>query len=128
MRAACMALLLILATSAWAERPVYRGFDASGGVVYSDRPGAPGSQRLKLPSSAGPSAAEYDAAVLREEADRLYYQRLAGPRPRSRSIQTPAATTPPEVRPAGRFRGILDPGLPDSPPPSLERRYYYDGR
>jgi curved DNA-binding protein CbpA len=66
----------VMAPAAHAERPVYRNLDDTGGVVYSDRALGPGSARVKIWKSANPSRAQYDAAVLRAESDRLYYERL----------------------------------------------------
>jgi len=90
----------VITPAAHAERPVYRNLDDTGGVVYSDRALGPGSARVKIWKAANPSRSQYDAA-------------RAAPL---------AAYAPHRLRPR------WDPNLPDSPAPSLERQYYYDGR
>jgi len=124
----------LTAPAAHAERPVYRNLDDTGGGVYSDRALGPGSARVKSWKPADPSPSQYDAAVLRAESDRLYYKRLrAGDRiPRPIVVYQPRRDVPqvtfPTDYPPHRLRPRWDPNLPDSPAPSLERRYYYDGR
>ena len=92
------------------------------------------SGRVKSWKPADPSPSQYDAAVLRAESDRLYYKRLrAGDRiPRPIVVYQPRRDVPqvtfPTDYPPHRLRPRWDPNLPDSPAPSLERRYYYDGR
>src|SRR6266850_111395 len=90
----------VITPAAHAERPVYRNLDDTGGVVYSDRALGLGSARVKIWKAANPSRSQYDAA-------------RAAPL---------AAYAPHRLRPR------WDPNLPDSPAPSLERQYYYDGR
>jgi hypothetical protein len=127
-----------MAPAAHAERPVYRNLDDKGGVVYSDRALGPGSARVKNWKAANPSPAQYDSAVLQAQSERIYYERLRAedriPRPiavyqprrdaaRAAPLAAPLADYPPH-----RLRPRWDPNLPDSPAPSLERQYYYDGR
>jgi hypothetical protein len=124
----------VMAPAAHAERPVYRNLDDTGGVVYSDRALGPGSARVKSWKAASPSRSQYNAAVLRAESDRLYYERLRAEDriPRPIAVYPPRHDVPqvtfPADYPPHRLRPRWDPNLPDSPAPSLERRYYYDGR
>lgn len=134
MRCALVLCLVVVATSAVAERPVYRALDARGGVTYSDRPSAAGAPvRLRLP--AGPSGLQSDAATARSESERLYYERLRLEERRPRPVllyqprAEPTIRSAPQSLPHWRLRSRYDPNLPDSQPASsLERRYHYDGR
>ncbi len=132
-------LLAIVSAAALAERPVYRSVDAQGNVVYTDRPESASAPRVKMWTPANPSASQYDAARTQADADRLYYERLRAEDSQSRPIViiNPRNSGNSLIRPSEQryapaypsFRtGRWDPNLPDSQPPSLERRYYYDGR
>ena len=71
-------------------------------------------------------------ALLRAESDRIYMQRLEAEnrQPRPFTVYDPQGLQRPPYAPR-RYPGInirLDPNLPDSPPPSLERTYLYNGR
>lgn len=138
-RLAAGLLLAGLSASALAERPVYRSVDANGNVVYTDRPATASAPRVKMWTPASPSALQYDAARTQAEADRVYYERLRAEdgQPRPIVIINPSSSGSAVIRPSDQryappypsFRaGRWDPNLPDSQPPSLERRYHYDGR
>jgi hypothetical protein len=123
----CLALSFA-AAGASAERPVYRNVDAGGRVTYSDRGNAE-SDRVQQWTPASPGSDEYYSARARAESDERYYrqQQYEERQPRPILIYDPrgwAAQRPPAL-PSTRW---YDPNLPSSQPPSLERRYYYDGR
>jgi hypothetical protein len=123
-----LALALGAAADASAQRAVYRSVDADGRVTYSERPGADGEQ-IQQWTPVSPNAYDYDGAVLRAERDRLYYERQRNEeaQPRTILIYDPRGSTarPSAAQPSTRW---YDPNLPPSQPPTLERRYYYDGR
>jgi uncharacterized protein DUF4124 len=111
---------------------VYRSVDESGRVIYSDRPAGKKSEPVKPAIPTNPSRYEYESAMMRAEAERLQMQRMEweDSRPRPFTVYDPnGLQRPPYVPP--RQPGInirLDPNLPDSPAPSLERHYLYNGR
>lgn len=125
--------LAAIAIGAQAEaQGVYRSLDESGRVIYSDRPTGKQSDPVKPPTPGSPSRYEYESAVLRAESDRIYMQRLEAEnrQPRPFTVYDPQGLQRPPYAPR-RYPGInirLDPNLPDSPPPSLERTYLYNGR
>jgi uncharacterized protein DUF4124 len=122
---------VMLGSSASAEG-VYRTVDESGRVIYSDRPAGKKSAAVKSSATPTPSRYEYESARMRAESERLYQQRLeAENRQRPpvtvydpRGLQRPVA--PPKTQPGVTIR--RDPNLPDSPPPTTERQYNYNGR
>jgi len=128
-----IALLLVIPPLAQAQSTVYRNVDAEGRVTYSDKPGSGPSSKVPNRVAPEPSAAAYDTAVNRGEIERLYYERQragdASRRPVNiydpRGSATPSMPAPAAPYP---YRYRYDPNLPDSPPPSSERRYYYEGR
>ena len=111
---------------------VYRSIDESGRVIYSDRPAGKKSETVKPAAPTNPSRFEYESAVMRAESERIQMQRMewenAQPRPFTvydpRGLQRPPYA--PQRQPGINIR--LDPNLPDSPAPSLERQYLYNGR
>ncbi len=119
--------------AAQAESTVYRNVDADGRVTYSDKPGSGPSAKVPNRVAPEPSAAAYDTAVNRGEIERLYYerQRAAEGARRPVNIYDPrgagSASMPTAPSPYP-YRYRYDPNLPDTPPPSSERRYYYEGR
>jgi hypothetical protein len=136
MRALVLLIAIANTACAYAQSTVYRNVDAEGKVTYSDQPARAGA--AKVPKRVAPdlSAPAYDAAVNRTEMDRLYYERQRAEDQSQRPINvydprggasTPGAAT---YAPSSPYysRRRYDPNLPDSPPPSSERRYYYDGR
>ena len=111
---------------------VYRSVDESGRIIYSDRPAGKTSEAVRAPKPANPSRFEYDSAVMRAESDRLQMQRMEweNMQPRPFTVYDPRGLQRPPYAPQ-RQPGInirLDPNLPDSPAPSLERTYLYNGR
>ena len=137
MRALWGLSLAMLATVALAtDRPaIYRHVDARGNVTYSDRPETKASTKVKIWAPRDPSGTEYAAALMRSESDRIYELRLQAEERRPRPVVTYLPRSPVQssvfvdssnVPPRARRR--WDPNLPESQPPSLERRYYYDGR
>src|SRR3954468_24757629 len=111
---------------------VYRSVDESGRIIYSDRPAGKTSAPVKPAMPGSPSRFEYDSAVIRAESDRIHMQRLEAENslPRPFTVYDPRGLQRPPYAPQ-RPPGInirLDPNLPDSPPPSLERTYLYNGR
>jgi len=111
---------------------VYRGVDESGRIIYSDRPAGKKSEAVKSATPTNPSRFEYESAVNRAESDRLHMQRLEAENslPRPFTVYDPRGLQRPPYAPQ-RAPGInirLDPNLPDSPAPSLERTYLYNGR
>jgi hypothetical protein len=133
------ALVLLFAMAntlfAYAESTVYRTVDANGRVTYSDQPARSGAAKVPKRVASDLSGAAYDAAVNRSEMDRLYYerQRAEDQSRRPVNIYDPrgdASNPGPAYAPSSPYysRRRFDPNLPDSPPPSSERRYYYDGR
>jgi hypothetical protein len=128
--------LLVLASIACGSQAeaqgVYRSVDESGRIIYSDRPAGKASEPLRVPKPANPSRFEYDAAVMRAESERLQMQRMEweNMQPRPFTVFDPRGLQRPPYAPQ-RQPGInirLDPNLPDSPAPSLERTYLYNGR
>ena len=122
---------IVLASQAAAEG-VYRSIDESGRILYSDRPAGKLSEAVRPPTPGNPSRYEYDSAILRAESDRVHMQRLEAEnrQPRPFTVYDPRGLQRPPYAPP-RYPGInirLDPNLPDSPPPSLERTYIYNGR
>lgn len=130
-------LLALAVLGAAAEQPVYREVDPRGSVVYTDRPERSSAPKVKMWTPANPSPLQYDAALTQSDADRMHYERLRAEdrRPRPVLLYSPSRpggfiapsgsrTVPPST--PHRFR--WDPSLPDSQPPTLERRYYYEGR
>ncbi len=129
-------VVLVLASgAAQGERPVYRALDECGGVTYSDRPAATAATPLKNYQSPNPSPAGYHAARLRADTERVYYERLRA----EDRLPVPIVTYDPRAQPVPsrprlgplpphRLHGRWDPNLPDSPAPSLDRHYLYDGR
>src|SRR5262245_7100508 len=128
MRILCLVLALAAAADAGAQRPVYRSVDEDGRVTYSRQPSASGEQ-VRQWTPVSPYSYDYDGAVLRAERDRLYYERQRNEdyQPRTILIYDPRGSTarPPAAQPSTRN---YDPNLPPSQPPTLERRYLYDGR
>ncbi len=138
-RLPCLAVVLGIALApqwANAESTVYKGTDPAGRTVYSDRPASTGSKPVPNRVSPEPSAARYDEAVMRAESARISVQRsyLEDRLPRKIAVYDPRGsveTGPVSLRrpdPHYRPRARWDPNLPDSPAPSLERNYRYDGR
>jgi hypothetical protein len=141
MRVLIAAALLILASSALAERPVYKNLGPDGKVTYSDRRWESRDAAVRNWQPAHVERHAYESAVMRAEYDRAYYARLQAERrqpvptvvydPRGRSVQPgyDAGERYVDYRGYGSPRhGGWDPNLPRSPAPSLERNYYYDGR
>jgi Domain of unknown function (DUF4124) len=112
---------------------VYRTVDEAGRIVYTDRPPAAKSgAAVKMKTPTQPSHYEYESARLRAETDRYQAESMSY-EDRSRrpivvhdpqGLQRPAA--PPARYPATNIR--RDPNLPDTPSPTTERQYYYQGR
>lgn len=134
-----LAFILVIALSPqWtgAESTVYRGTDATGRTIYSDRPALSGNRQIPKRVSPEPSAARYDEAVARAESERIALQRslLENRQPRKIVVYDPRNDTGRSVTPMQRPdagygpRARWDPRLPDSPVPSLERNYQYNGR
>ena len=127
LRLLCVGLALVAAT-AYGQRPLYRSTDGDGRVVYSDRPSAD-SETVKQWTPANPNANEYYGARARADSDERYYwqRQYENAQPRPILIYDPrgSASRQPSALPSTRW---YDPNLPSSQPPSLERRYYYDGR
>lgn len=133
-----LVVMLAAAGLAHADRTVYRNLDARGGVTYSDRPEGRSSAPVRMWTPANPSSFEYASARLLSDSERIQYLRMQAEDRRPRPIVTyqpggrPATLAPrftyPSDVPPFRARGRWDPYLPDSQPPSLERRYHYDGR
>ena len=131
-RTAIAVLLLFTAATAHAQA-VYKSVDETGRIVYTDRPpAAKGGAPEKIKPPASPSTYEYESARIRAEQERFYSQRLEWEDRMRRPIvnhdphglQRPPA--PPRVAPGVNIRH--DPNLPDAPPPTNERHYYYNGR
>ena len=125
------AVLLLLAAATAHGQAVYKSVDETGRIVYTDRPpAANAAPAVKPPPS--PSTYEYELARIRAEQERSYSQRLQWEERTRRPIvnhdpqglQRPPA--PPYVAPGVNIRH--DPNLPDAPPPTTERHYYYQGR
>lgn len=137
--ATCRTALLCLALApqaASAQSTVYRAVDTAGRAVYSDRPASAASKPVPRRVPPEPSAARYDEAVARAESERIAVLRSRAENLQPRKIVTydPRASAavgaesthrqyPPYL--AGRR---WDARLPDSPAPSLERNYQYNGR
>ena len=125
------AVLLLLAAATAHAQPVYKSIDETGRIVYTDRPPAANAAPAVKPPPR-PSTYEYESARIRAEQERSYSQRLQWEehmrRPivthDPRGLQRPPA--PPYVAPGVNVR--RDPNLPDAPPPTNERHYYYEGR
>lgn len=124
-----VAALALVAMAAHAERPLYRNVDADGRVTYSDR-GDAESERVQQSTPVSPDSHDYYGGRARADSDERYYQQqqYENRQPRPILIYDPRgwATTP--QQPAYPGTRWYDPNLPPSQPPSLERRYYYDGR
>ena len=136
MRFLFAAALLILASGAAAERPVYKSLGTDGKVTYSDRRWESRDTPVRNWNPAHVERHAYDSAVMRAEYDRTYYARVQAERrqpvptvvydPRARGVNHGGYE---DYRGYGHSRyGGWDPNLPRSPAPSLERNYYYDGR
>jgi hypothetical protein len=128
MRILCLVLALV-AAAAHAQRPLYRSVGPDGRVTYSDQPSAD-AESVKQWTPVSQDSYAYDGGVVRAERDALYYDRQRNEDRQARPIVTydPRGWTAqrlPSARPGTRW---YDPNLPPSQPPSLERRYYYDGR
>jgi len=111
---------------------VYRSVDESGRIIYSDRPAGKKSEAVKSATPANPSRYEYESALMRAESERIHMQRLEAEnsQPRPFTVYDPRGLQRPPYAPQ-RYPAInirLDPNLPDSPAPSLDRTYLYDGR
>ena len=111
---------------------VYRSLDESGRIIYSDRPVGKKTEVVKPAAPANPSRYEYESALIRAESDRIHMQRLEAENryPRPFTVFDPRGLQRPPYAPP-RQPGInirFDPNLPDSPAPSLERTYLYNGR
>jgi len=122
---------LALGTHA-AAQGVYRSIDESGRVIYSDRPAGKKSETVKPATPTNPSRFEYDSAVMRAESERYQAQRMEWENRQQPSftVYDPRGLQRPPYAPQ-RYPGInirLDPNLPDTPAPSLERNYLYNGR
>jgi len=127
MRVLCVALALA-AAAAHAQRPLYRSIGPDGRVTYSDQPTA-AAESVKQWTPVSQHAYDYYGAQARADDDERYYRRqqYENRRPRPIVVYDPrgaAAQRPPSL-PSTRW---YDPNLPSSQPPSLERRYHYDGR
>jgi hypothetical protein len=136
MRALLGLSLAMLATIVLAtDRPaIYRHVDARGNVTYPDRPER-ASTKVRIWAPRDPSSTEYAGALMRSESDRIYELRLQAEERRPRPIVTYLPRSPVQSSVfvdssdnAPRARRRWDPNLPESQPPSLERRYHYDGR
>jgi hypothetical protein len=125
------AVVLLLAAATAHAQAVYKSVDETGRIVYTDRPPAANAAPAVKPPPR-PSTYEYESARIRAEQERSYSQRLEWEERMRRPIvnhdpqglQHPPA--PPPVAPGINIRH--DPNLPDAPPPTNERRYYYEGR
>lgn len=122
---------LIIAAEARADG-VYRSVDESGRVVYTDRKPAENSERIRMQTPTNPSRYEYESARIRAESERTQSERSYYEERQRRPIvihdphglQTPASG--PYRVPGAVIR--RDPNLPDAPPPSSDRQYFYQGR
>ena len=129
-KSALAALILLLSVEAEAQA-VYKSVDETGRIVYTDRPPAANAAPAVKPP-AKPSTYEYELARIRAEQERSYSQQLQWEERMRRPIvnhdpqglQRPPA--PPYVAPGLNIRH--DPNLPDAPPPTTDRHYYYQGR
>ena len=138
-RAFLLASILLWTAVAGAQRAVYKSVDDDGNISYSDRKNGNDDMRVRnwRPEL---SASAYDSAVLRAESDRLYYARLLAERrqPVPVVVYDPRGWQAALTRPAApaygmygmpwRARARWDPNLPQTPMPSLDRNYYYNGR
>jgi len=127
-----VALGAVVFVSQAGAQGVYRSVDESGRIIYSDRPAGKKSEAVKSATPANPSRYEYDSAVIRAESERVHMQRLEAEnsQPRPFTVYDPRGLQRPPYAPQ-RYPAInirLDPNLPDSPAPSLDRTYLYDGR
>jgi|1185.fasta_scaffold469211_1 Domain of unknown function (DUF4124) len=128
-----LVVLAALAVGSQAQaQGVYRSIDESGRVIYSDRPAGKKSEAVRSATPANPSRFEYESAVMRAESERIHMQRLEAEnsQPRPFTVYDPRGLQRPPYAPQ-RYPAInirLDPNLPDSPPPSLDRTYLYNGR
>lgn len=127
LRVFCIALAIV-AADASAQRALYRNVDDEGRVTYSDR-GDAGSDRVQQWTPTSPDSHDYYGGRARADSDERYYQQqqYENRQPRPILIYDPrgwASQRPPEL-PSTR---LYDPNLPNSQQPTLERRYYYDGR
>jgi hypothetical protein len=127
MRALCLVLALA-AAAAHAQRPLYRSVGADGRVTYSDQPSGT-AEAVKQWTPVSQDAYDYYGGRARADSDERYYlqQQYESYQPRPIVVYDPRgwASRQSPARPGTRF---YDPNLPPSQPPSLERRYYYDGR
>lgn len=121
--AAALACGLLGATFGAAAGQLYKHTDDKGNVVYTDRPGRVGDvpQKVQRPNVASPEATrQYEierGELLRKRQDEARRARLL------REQQERASRPTQSVGPSYVRR--TDPNLPDSPPPSTERRDYY---
>jgi len=135
MRLVLLIVAAVGATCAFAQSAVYRNVDADGKVTYSDQPVPSGSAKVKSRVAPTPSGTAFDAAINRSESERLYYERQRAEDQSRRPINIydprgSSSSREPAPAPGSSYpwRYGYDPNLPASPPPSSERRYYYDGR
>jgi hypothetical protein len=138
--AAFATLALILGGAQAADRAVYKSVDASGSVAYSDRRSGERETRVTnwMP---GPGRYAYAEGVQRAASDRAYYARLqyenrqpapiAVYDPRRWQAQRERAAPSQDYSDPGHaqgYSGRRDYNLPNTPSPSLERNYYFNGR
>lgn len=132
------ALLLFLASQpVSADGPLYKSTDVAGRTIYTDHPASPDSKPVRNRMAPDPSAARYREALTGTESERILLQRsyledaqrrkvvIYDPPPgylrRESPLAEPGVTS---YRRVPRW----DANLPPTPPPSLERNYYYNGR
>jgi len=127
---------ILVPALAWAGKPVYKHVNESGQVLYSDQPASPSGRPIRNRVAPEPSASQYNESVVRTESERIALRRaeIESRQPRNVVVYDPSrqrARASPQTADRGmpqRLRPRWDPNLPDMPPPSAERRYYYDGR
>lgn len=127
-----VAALILLASAAAAAQSVYKSVDESGRVVYTDRQPATKGPAAKVKTPPPVSNYDYELALLRRQTERAYSDRLHWEdRSRRPIVVYDPAGVQQAPRPVYRAPAInvrRDPNLPDTPPPSNERQYYYQGR
>jgi hypothetical protein len=113
----------LLGAALAAAGQLYKHTDDKGNVVYSDRPGKGGDvpQKTQRPNAASPEATrQYEM----ERRELLRKRQEEAVRARQLREQQERSSRPTQG-PGPSYVRRTDPNLPDSPPPSTERRDYY---
>lgn len=127
-----MMLGLLLVASVAGAKEVCRHVDESGRVTYTDVPAGQKCEPVKMRAPANPSTYEYESARMRAESEQQQVNRLQMEERQRRPVVTydpqRGHTAPPNPPRSPGLTIRTDPNLPDSPAPSAERPYYYNGR